>query len=46
MSVMVASTYATLVLWYIEIQFCEKCKNEVDVNKKKYIEQKLAQVSR
>ena len=46
MSAKVASTYATLVLRYIEIQFYEKCKNEFGVNNKKYIEEKLAQVSR
>ena len=35
----VASTYATLVMGYLKIQFYEKCKNEFGVNNRKYIEE-------
>ena len=39
MGTIVAPTYATLVMGYLEIQFYEKCKNEFGVNKGKYIEE-------
>ena len=39
MGTIVASTYATLVLEYLEIQFYKKCKNEFGVNNGKYIEE-------
>ena len=37
MGTIVAPTYATLVMGYLEIQFYEKCKNEFGVNNGKYI---------
>lgn len=39
MGAMGASTCATLVLGYIEIQFYGKCKNKFGVSNKKYIEE-------
>ena len=39
MGTVVAPTYATLVMQYLEIQFCKKCKNEFGVNNGKYIEE-------
>ena len=39
MDAMVASTYVTVVMGYIEIQFHEKSKNEFGVNNEKYIEE-------
>ena len=38
MGVIVAPTYATLVIGYFELQFFEKCNNEFGVNNGKYIE--------
>ena len=35
----VAPTYATLVMGYLEVQLYEKCKNEFVVNNGKYIEE-------
>ena len=37
MGTIVAPTYATLIMGYLEIQFCENCKNEFGVNNGKYI---------
>ena len=39
MGTIVARTYATLVMRYLEIQFYEKCKNEIGVDNGKYIEE-------
>ena len=39
MGTIVAPTYATLVMGYLEIQFYKKCKNEYGVNNGKYIEE-------
>ena len=38
MGAIVAPTYATLVIGYLELQFFEKCNNEFGVNNGKYIE--------
>ena len=39
MGIIVAPTYATSVMGYLKLQFCENCKNEFGVNKGKYIEE-------
>ena len=39
MGTIVAPTYATLVMGYLELQFYEKCKNEFGVKNGKYIEE-------
>ena len=39
MGAIVAPTYATLVMGYLELQFYEKCKNEFGVKNGKYIEE-------
>ena len=38
MGIIVAPTYVTLVIGYLELQFYEKCKNEFGINNGKYIE--------
>ena len=39
MGTIVAPTYATLVMEYLEIKFYKKCKNEFGVDNGKYIEE-------
>ena len=39
MGTIVAPTYATLVMRYLEIQFYEKCKSEFGVINGKYIKE-------
>ena len=39
MGIIVAPTYATLVMGYIEIQFYKKCKNDYGVNNGIYLQE-------
>ena len=38
-TIVTPTTYATLVMGYLELQFYEKCKNKYGVNNGKYIEE-------